>query len=536
MKSIYFNIMKTKYFLATLLTLLFNVSSCDKGFEEVNTNPIAPASIDPVYMLATAQQFGTDIHHYESEICQQMQLLIGGQEEGGNRNTVNHNSMQGRWTSIYGNQIKNTVNILDILKNNTSRTNLFNMTRIVKALSFQWLVDTYGDVPYFDAGKAYIASINLPKYDNAEVIYDDLIKELTEAVDALDATKDQVKGEMYFAGDIAKWKKLGNSVLLRIGMRYTKVNPTKAGQIVAVATDPARGGVMAANADNVIVKYNATQNNPTNGWATNSTRYNWHVGRPFMDFLKTNLDPRGQYFTVRYSDQASLSGGTADTVLANQVGCPFGLSDAEVPTKDPLYPGRNGSNYFYSQFSRQTIGRVDAWFYVITCAQTQLLLAEARQRGYITTGPTAEELYKAGITFHMTQADTWSTASGGASPITASKIARYLARPAIVFNPTTALKQINEQYWVACLQMWPEAWHNYLRSGYPALAPVNFPGEDPYVSVSGGFDGFIHRLMYPQRDLSANKANAEAAVARMGGDNFSIRLFWDKRITGPATK
>jgi hypothetical protein len=529
MKSIYLNIMKTKYFLATMLILFFSISSCDEGFEEVNTNPIAPSTIDPVYMLSSAQTFGTDIHHYESEICQQMQLLIGGQEEGGNRNTVNYGNMQGRWDAYYGEQVKNTVQIINDLKTSTTKTNLYNMARIVKAMAFQELVDTYGDVPYFEAGKAYIASINLPKYDNAEVIYDDLIKELTEAVDGLDATKDAVKGEMWYAGDIAKWKKLGNSELLRIGMRYVKYNPTKAAQIVATATSSTRGGVMTVNADNCIVKYNATQNNPTNGWATNSTRYNWHVGRPFMDFLKNNLDPRGQYFTVRYSDQASLSGGTADTVLANQVGCPFGLTDGEVPTKDPLYPGRNGSNYFYSQFSRQTIGRVDAWYYVVTAAQTQLLLAEARQRGYITTGPTAEDLYKLGITLHCQQADTWATVNGGASPISASKIARYLTRPNIVYNPANGIRQINEQYWVACIQMWPEAWHNLLRSGYPALAPINYPGEDPYVSVSRGYDGFIHRLMYPLRDLSANKANAEAAVARMGGDNFSIRLFWDKK-------
>jgi hypothetical protein len=54
MKSIYINIMKTRYFLTILLTLLFSINSCDKGFEEVNTNPILPSTIDPVYMLATA--------------------------------------------------------------------------------------------------------------------------------------------------------------------------------------------------------------------------------------------------------------------------------------------------------------------------------------------------------------------------------------------------------------------------------------------------------------------------------------------------
>jgi hypothetical protein len=531
MKNIYLNLMKTKYFLAIPLALLIGVSSCDKGFVDVNINPISPASIDPVYMLASAETFGTDIHHYEAEICQQMQLLIGGQEEGGNRNTVNFGNMSGRFDGLYGNQIKNTVNVISILKDNPARSNLYNMARIVKAFSFQWLVDTYGDVPYFDAGKAYISSINLPKYDNAELIYDDLVKELTEAVDALDASKDAVPGDLLFAGDIAKWKKFGNSALLRIGMRYTKYNSTKAGTIVAKATDAARGGVMTTNADNVVVKWNATQNNPANGWASNSTKYNWHVGKPLMDFFKTNFDPRAQFLTVRYALPESAAGGTADTVLSHQVGCPFGYSDSQlsaVPSPDPNYPGKLGGAFLYSQFSRQTLGRVDAYLYMLTAAQTQLLMAEARVRGYISTS-TAKAYYEAGITLSCTEDDKYSTSRGGASPVTAARITTYLSRPNILFSAVTEkqYEQINTQYWIDCIQCWPEAWFNRERSGYPVLQKIGWTGEDP--SVTAG-DGFIHRLMYTTREWSANKVNVQAASDRMGGDNFGIRLFWDKKL------
>lgn len=526
MKTKYVNLMKTKYVLATLVALLFSVSSCDKGFVEINTSPISPSTLDPVYMLNDAERLGTDIHHYESEICQQMQLLIGGQEEGGNRNTVNFVNMPGRFDAIYGNQIKNTVNIMSLLKDNPNKTNLYNMARILKAFSFQWLVDTYGDVPYFEAGQAYTAGINLPKYDNAELIYDDLVKELTEAVDALDASKDAVTGEMLFAGNIARWKKFGNSALLRVGMRYTKYNSGRAGVIVGIATDAARGGVMSSNADNVVVKYNAAQVNPSNQWASNSTKYNWHVGKPFLDFLKNNSDPRLQYLAVRYSLPETASGLPGDTVMANQIGCPYGYTDVTIQAL-PDYPGKIGGAFKYSQFNRQTLGRVDAYLYFLTYAQTSLLMAEARQRGYITTG-TVKDYYEAGVRAHMTLDDIFSTTRGGASPITDSKITKYLAQPAIVFDPANANRQINEQYWVACVQIWPEAWFNRERSGYPVLSPINFPGEDPYVSVSGGHDGFIHRLMYPQRELSANTVNVQAAIDRMGGDNFGVRLFWDK--------
>jgi hypothetical protein len=529
MKNIFLRIMKTKYALATLLVLFFSVSSCDEGFEELNINPIAPASLDPVYMLVDAQRFGLDAWHYEAEIVQQLQLLIGGQEEGGGRNTINHNNMQGRWNSLYDNQVKNCVAVMENLKNKPERSNLYNMARIVKALAFQWIVDTYGDAPYFDAGKAYFANIPLPKYDNQEAIYDDLVKELTEAVDALDASKDKVTGEMFYKGDIPAWKKLGNSALLRVGMRYTKVDLVKAETIVKKATDPARGGVMAVNADNVIIKYNSVQTNPMNGFCTNSTMYNWHIGKPLVDHFKTNLDPRSQYLVVRYTNPNIASGGTSDTTLANQIGCPYGYDDATVLQDPQGHPGKNGGAHLYSMVNRSRAGRVDAWVHYFTSAQTNLLMAEARHRGWITTS-TAQAYYEAGIRQHMLQADTWSDVRGTASPISASKISRYLARPDIVFNPATALKQINEQYWIACFLNWGEAWANFRRSGYPAVAPTAFPGEDQYVMVSRGYDGFIHKLLYTQRENSANQANVEAAVARMGGDNFSIRLFWDKRL------
>ena len=57
-------------------------------------------------------------------------------------------------------------------------------------MSFQVLADTYGDVPYTEAGLGYLEGNYLPKYDNNETIYTDLLKELTEATAALDASKD----------------------------------------------------------------------------------------------------------------------------------------------------------------------------------------------------------------------------------------------------------------------------------------------------------------------------------------------------------
>lgn len=517
--------MKNKCIISLLFAFFIGLYSCDEGLEERNINPILPKALDPTYQLVTAQQTGFDSWHYEAEIVQQVQLLIGGQEEGGNRNIYSA-VHTGKYYGYFYPSIKELVDAINRLKDDPAHTNLYNMCRIMKVRWFQLLVDYYGDVPYFDAGLAYIKGNYFPKYDNQEDIYDDFVKELTEAVDGLDATKDVVKSELYYAGDIAKWKKFGNSLLLRTGMRYVNHDEAKAKSIVITATDPARGGVMSSNSDNAICKYNATQTNPLTAFANALTKHNWYIGKPFLDFLKNNSDPRLPCFSVIYSDPMSTSGGNANTNVADQIGCPFGYSEQSI-VNSPGYPGLNGATYKYSQVSRQTSNRVNAWNAFVTYAQTSLLLAEARQRGFITTG-TAKDYYEAGIKAHMSQPDIWSTVSGGASPITSDQQNAYLLRPGIAFDPARALEQINTQYWVACFMLFEEAWSNFRRTGYPALAPINYPGEDPSVAKTSGGDGFIHRLFYPNTEWSVNTVNVQAAKDRMGGDNFGVHLFWEK--------
>jgi hypothetical protein len=531
MKIKYVNIMKTKYVVATLFAILISMAGCDKGFEQLNVNPLSPTSLDPAYSLVSAQTMGGDDFHYEGNIVQQTNNILGGQEAAGNRNINVDGFCSQKWNACYP-RIRTLVDVLNTLNGTTDRTNLYNMARIMKAWNAMILVDTYGDVPYTEAGLGYLKNTFYPKYDNQQDIYLDIEKELKEATDALDATKDKVTGEMYFKGDIAKWKKFGNSLLLRLGMRYSKSNPTKARSIVQTATDAARGGVIVANADNVIIPYNATQTNPNTGVLTSSVRQNFHAGRPLVDFLFNNKDPRMKYIICKYSDPSSLTGGTRDTVRANQVGAPYGYTESTI-VNDPKYPGIVSQNIWkYSFINRQSCGRVDAIVQIVTAAQTQLLMAEAAQRGWLTgtvdvAGATA--YYNNAVTQALSQKDIFSETRNAASPITAGQITTYLARPGITYDGSTlnsALKQINEQYWLACFLIWHEGWCNFRRSGYPQLAPINFPGQD--ASVTAG-DGFIHRLNYLINEYSVNKDIVNAAATAIGGDNLGNRVFWDTK-------
>lgn len=511
--------MKTKYVIAILFASLFTIVGCDKDFEQINTDPFAINSVDPSFLLANEQNFGGDSYHYPAGIVQQISLIITGQEDGGSHNVQKNDFANQIWNGSYG-ALKNLADIMVNTEGDEARTNVYNMAKIISMWHYMYLVDSYGDVPYSQAIKGYYEGLFFPQYDNQEEIYADIVIKLKEATDALDAGKDKVTNDMWFQGDIAKWKKFGNSLLLRMGMRYSEVDNAKAKSIVADATNPSRGGVMVTNDDNVIVPYNSTQTNPAVGFCSNSTKQNWHAGRPLVDHMKTNNDPRMQYLICLYSDPSAGDGGTRNTNPDDQIGAPYGYDPGTIQN-DPLFPG-GSSIYNYSMINRQTCGRVDSWAQVFTAAQTQLLMAEAVERDYISGD--AKAYYENAITQALTMKDIYSETRGGNSPITQAEIDAYLAEPNIAYNSSTWEKQIGEQYWLACFLDWWEAWSNWRRTGYPQLLPADYPGGDP--SVLQG-DGFIHRMVYPDAEYSANEENVKSAATAIGGDNLANKVFWD---------
>ncbi len=509
--------MKRKYIIPLLIIAMTALNSCDKNFDQINTNPVLATTLDPSYLFANAE-FGLaqNTLFYQSAIVQQIISPYTGVLEGGNHNInydPNTNAMFNVAYTAPSGPVVLLVNIINQTKANPARSNLYNMARIIKAYQFMVLVDTYGDLPYTEAGLAFINSINLPKYDDQKAIYTDILKELDEATKALDATKSIETGELFYKGNISQWKKLGNSLLLRAGMRFTKIDAAKAQLYVTAAVT---GGVMQSNADNALIAFNSAFNHPSSNSYQGTEKGNYYLAKPFVDALLSTSDPRLNVIAVKYQFPANslATAGTEDTNPMNQQGMPLGYNESTI-SNDPLYPGKSGAAWKYSQVNRRTVAKIDEPEFFITHAQTQLLLAEAAQRGW--TGGTPASFYNAGVKAHMDQMKQFDVS---ATISVAAQDTYLLANP---FNPTTALQQINTQYWIASFQNGSEAWANFRRSGFPALAPNPYPSVDP--STVGGF---VHRLVYPVREKSVNTSNYNEAVARMGADNLGTRLFWDK--------
>jgi hypothetical protein len=170
------------------------------------------------------------------------------------------------------------------------------------------------------------------------------------------------------------------------------------------------------------------------------------------------------------------------------------------------------SFYDFSQVDRRRMMKLTSPNFIVTSAQNHLLLAEARQLGWINTG-TAEEYFHQGIREHMIQMASYDPAMA----IEESAIEAYVASNPL--GATAAVQQINEQYWIASFMNGPEAFANFRRSGFPALDPNPYPGREVL---------FINRLTYPNSEISVNEDNLNAAIATQGPDNLETKVWWAK--------
>jgi hypothetical protein len=155
--------------------------------------------------------------------------------------------------------------------------------------------------------------------------------------------------------------------------------------------------------------------------------------------------------------------------------------------------------------------------FLVTYAQTQLLLAEAVVRGW--ADGNAADPYAGGIRAHMQQMALYDPASA----IQESDITIYLGAHPLMAG--SELEDINTQYWVASFLNGPEAFANFRRSGFPILAPNTYPDD----AISGDF---INRLTYPDFEMSVNTENIMEAIHRQAGpsattDNLDMRVWWD---------
>jgi len=190
---------------------------------------------------------------------------------------------------------------------------------------------------------------------------------------------------------------------------------------------------------------------------------------------------------------------------------PFGYDNSSI--SGPVKSLGLASFYDFSQADRTRMNKTTARAYLLTASQTNLLIAEAITKGWVSGN--AKDYFDAGVKAHMDQVSEMD-ANSVVSTVAADA---YLATNP--FSATTALEQINTQYWISSFLNGPEAFANFRRSGFPKLTANPFPGK----AIKGDF---INRLTYPNSEISVNSVNVKGAIANQGADDLDTKVWWHK--------
>jgi hypothetical protein len=464
--------------------LIFTISSCAKELNKININPNATEKAQPDYLLTAAIKttadtyWGVDNNMNSSLLFVQQWAKIQYTEQ--DRYIFSNSSFTSLWSSGFSQSITGLNKVIN-LSASTNNPNYKGVALVLRSWVFLLLTDAYGDIPYSQAGA--IDSFITPKFDKQKDVYFGLFDDLKNAKLSLDPAGKAIAGDVIYNGNIAQWKKLANSLILRIALRIADREPAKAQQVITELTNDGNQFI-SANADNAQLNYlTSPQQNPIS--ALFETRNDYRVSKTLVDKLFQLNDPRLPIFASK----------TETPTPEQYVGVPNGLTTSDA------------SNLGFSKTSKpgDYFRQPQAPAVIFSYAELLFDRAEAAARGF--TSEDAQDLYSQAI-----------KASLGQYNISQSDATAYLAQSSVQYDATNWKKSIGEQKWIALYGQVLEAFAEWRRLDYPQLSPA----------VAGVLNGKIPmRFIYPGTEQSLNGNNYKTAVADQGADLLTTKLWFD---------
>lgn len=484
--------MKNIFRIGSLLTaFLLLLTSCEKDFLDVNTDPNNPSDatvelVLPAGISSAAFTIGGPWQILGSLWSQHWTQSTGANQYANiDDYNLNDASYNGRYIEMYAGSL-NDLKFVSRKSEEAEDWNYYLISEVMSAYVWQVMVDFYDKIPYFEALQG--ADAITPAFDDGQDIYDDLIARIDEALakDRSSLTSRPVGSEdLIFQGDMEQWVRFANTMKLKLFMRQSEARPSVAQAGIQALFS---SGAQFLEEDAEMTDFIDVENFRNPFYATQvSTAGN---GRGYVDiaasntlllYLQGNGDPRLDeiYNTpVAGGGHVALDQGNYN----NQNFATF--RNLSQPAIEPTHP-----------------------VVFISEAESKFLQAEAVVR-YGVAGD-AEELYQEGI-----EASFSKHGIGGAANL-------YGAGDPYEFpvsgTEAQKIEAIITQKWVAMANyQGVEAHFEHLRTGYPDFFTVT-PNN-----VTGGI--FPKRLPYPSTEQDNNGANLSA----IGGQKQVIeRVWWD---------
>jgi hypothetical protein len=475
----------------------------------------------------------------------------------------NDQDAPGMWNFSYETMVNNLSNIIQLIDGKTNKDELANkqaIARILRAWAFANLTDTYGDVPYSESCLPQEQAIFSPKYDTQQSIYTDLFKELKEAVAQLDEAKVSYgSADLIYGGDVVKWRKLGNSLRLRLALRIRYSDATLAQQQLS---DLAESDLITTLSDDAFILNNTDYPehlNPRYYRIVNytTTQESVWTHQVMINILKNdsiNYDPRIKLY--------------ADTVMAPFKGgtSPHGYYFPPYKYRGSPTLGLVTVNYKYPWGSNTVSALSDFWRVPVIApalmrtSEVYFSLAEAKLAGILPAGfsGSTEQYYQKGIdasidwykwfydltapqmpalmldyihNIAFSPGEPWTDADVQQfldyKKITDAEVANFKGTAMYTLSGTQdeQLEKIINQKIVALYPDEFQGWSEYRRTGYPKV-PIG-PDEAALKGV------VPRREPWPTREENVNSASYKEALARYGTDSRLSKFWWDANPNAP---
>ena len=493
---------------------------CTDNFEEYNTNPYEPHSLNPPMLFATMITTGINVQQNDNQMIDQMvagpfsgYLTMANSWGGSNFNTFNQTES---WNQIPFNTPfeKFYSNYFKLETATGGKGHYWAMAKLLRVNTMLRVTDCYGPIPYSQVanGKTAVA------YDSQEDVYKHMFEDLDYVIQMLGEFVDEVGGlkplegyDPVYNGDYNKWMRFANSLKLRLAVRISNVSPELARTKAEEAVKSTRG-LIDTNDNNAYVSVGA-EPNPL--WLVASSWGEIRINATIASYMKGYSDPRSAvYFTT------SKLGGDSP-----YMGMRSGLEGVKPAT--------------YSGYSMPNYEQKDDML-MFCAAETAFLRAEGALRGW-DMGGSARDFYEQGVKLSFDQrkvsgadeylANAVAVPEPFVDPVNPAKC-NYTPKTKITIawnegaSTEEKLERIITQKWIANFPLGFEGWADYRRTGYPEVFP----------SVSNLSNGVIdtnrqlRRLPFPLSEKQGNSANVSAAVSMLGGpDTGATDLWWAKK-------